>query len=402
MPEQIVMGDFEAKLAAERMRLVRLCARLVGDWDVAEDLAQETLLEAWRMRESLRETAGMSPWLAAIARHICLRYGRQRQRALIRSASNLTVGRDTQEFLEELPAIDGEPTIALERGELASLVEKALALLPPDVRHALLARYIHDQPLAEVAARLGVTEGTARVRLHRGKAAVRQLLTSQLSEDAEAMGIVAADTSEEPTWNNTRIWCPFCGRHRLLFGVDRGMGTFGFRCAGACLPHQGLVGSGQKSDMLAGLVSPKSILTRLCLHLSVEYRQIMRFGSGRCPSCREPIIVKKWPAQLALSQETALSVPAAGYYSHGISLTCTGCGRWGGASGWHLTLDTPAAIRFWRLHPRIRALPIRELEFEGRPALWSGFENCDGQARLDVISAQDTYEVLRVEGGSVL
>jgi DNA-directed RNA polymerase specialized sigma24 family protein len=40
-------------LAEERTRLVRLCARLTGSSGVAEDLAQETLLEAWRNQQKL-------------------------------------------------------------------------------------------------------------------------------------------------------------------------------------------------------------------------------------------------------------------------------------------------------------------------------------------------------------
>jgi biotin synthase-related radical SAM superfamily protein len=41
-------GSLETTFACERARLVRLCAKFTGDGDVAEDLAQETLFEAWR------------------------------------------------------------------------------------------------------------------------------------------------------------------------------------------------------------------------------------------------------------------------------------------------------------------------------------------------------------------
>ena len=59
-----------AALASERVRLVRLCARLSGSNTAAEDLAQETLLEAWRSREKLSDLEGIAPWLSAIARNI--------------------------------------------------------------------------------------------------------------------------------------------------------------------------------------------------------------------------------------------------------------------------------------------------------------------------------------------
>ena len=62
---------------AQRARLVRLCAAVVGP-DAAEDVAQEALLEAWRHRERLVEPAGADAWLGAIARNVCRRWLRSR------------------------------------------------------------------------------------------------------------------------------------------------------------------------------------------------------------------------------------------------------------------------------------------------------------------------------------
>src|SRR5579883_1914171 len=53
----------------ERAWLVRYCARLSGQPESAEDMAQETLIEAWRNRHKLSDPTGRLPWLAAIARH---------------------------------------------------------------------------------------------------------------------------------------------------------------------------------------------------------------------------------------------------------------------------------------------------------------------------------------------
>src|SRR5215472_8357154 len=74
--------ELEAQLAAERTRLIGLCARLSGDATVAEDLAQETLAEAWRLLAKLRQPEGLASWLNAIARNICLRWARERGRNL--------------------------------------------------------------------------------------------------------------------------------------------------------------------------------------------------------------------------------------------------------------------------------------------------------------------------------
>ena len=78
----IGQSALEAALAGERARLVRLCAQLTGDTQAAEDLAQETLVEAWRCLAKLRTPDGLAPWLTAIARNVCLRWGRARGRDL--------------------------------------------------------------------------------------------------------------------------------------------------------------------------------------------------------------------------------------------------------------------------------------------------------------------------------
>jgi len=68
---------------------------------------------------------------------------------------------------------DGDPTIELERHELAALLDRALALLPPETRLALVQHYIEESSHAAIAARLGLSEGGVAVRLHRGKLAFR-------------------------------------------------------------------------------------------------------------------------------------------------------------------------------------------------------------------------------------
>ena len=59
---------------ADQLWLARYCAYHSGDRNAAEDLAQETLVEAWRNHHKLRDLDKSKPWLAAIARNICQRW----------------------------------------------------------------------------------------------------------------------------------------------------------------------------------------------------------------------------------------------------------------------------------------------------------------------------------------
>src|SRR5215216_1320218 len=131
-----------------RRRLVRLCAAITGDRDAAEDLAQETLLEAWRNAHKLHDPSGADRWLAAIARNVCLRWARRR------GLDVAVPGLDA----DASPADQVDIEVELERAELVELLDRALALLPPETRDVLIQRYVHESTHAEIAARFGLSD----------------------------------------------------------------------------------------------------------------------------------------------------------------------------------------------------------------------------------------------------
>ena len=381
----------DVALAAERARLVRLCGRLIGNPDAAEDLAQETLLEAWRSLAKLRTPDGLAPWLNAIAHNVCLRWARSQGRELARrgtpSFAETSDGSAAPLDLDDVAAdnAEDEVALALERDELAELLDRALALLPAEARTLLVESYINERAPAEMAARLGLGDGALRVRLHRGRLALRRVLTHELREEAVAFGIALPETSE---WQEARIWCPVCGTHRLRTRIDRAAGDYAFHCP-SCGDSGKIVGSSHLPNVLAGLSSVKSLLTRHCLYLDVVYRRALFTGRETCPTCGGPM-------RVSLLRPEARS--QAWPFAYGLHLRCPACASEDYASSMHLALDTVAAQRFWRRYPRMRLLPAREVALEGRAALATGFESVDQHGRLDLVLARDTYEVLRVEG----
>jgi hypothetical protein len=77
---------------------------------------------------------------------------------------------------------------------------------------------------------------------------------------------------------------------------------------------------------------------------------------------------------------------------------CPTCDLLDSGSPWHLSLDTPEAQRFWRRHPRMRALPTQEIETAGRPALVIGYESVTSNERLEIVADRATYQTLHVYG----
>jgi RNA polymerase sigma-70 factor (ECF subfamily) len=140
---------------------LRLARRYSADADEAEDIVQEALVRAWRRRETLRAEERLWPWLARIVANEAMRaHSRRRWEA----APEAPVDRGSEDpMLAALPQ-----RLDLGRG---------LARIDPAARELLRMRYELDLTQAEIAARLGLPEGTVKVRLHRARAQLRRSLT---------------------------------------------------------------------------------------------------------------------------------------------------------------------------------------------------------------------------------
>ena len=372
-------GALASALAHERDRIVRFCTRYTGSADAAEDLAQETLIEAWRHAERLRALDGIGFWLTAIARNVCRRWRERQQRPLVLLTTTV------HSALDEL-ADDADFEVALERQELAELLDRALGQLPPETRTTLIEKYIYERPQSEIARRLGVSEGAVELRLHRGKLALRRLLTTSLSHEAAEYGIAA---QAEVQWNETRIWCPHCGRRRLLARLESGHGAFLLHCPD-CSTDRLPLGHWEDPAVISGLKGYKPMLTRLATLDHQYYRQGIRDGVAPCRSCGAPTVVERLvPEDLA----------ALFGNTRGLVLRCQSCFTTRYCSPEALVCSLPEFQRFWHRHPRVHRLPPQEVEAEGQAASVTRIESLSGSASFTVVWAHDSYQVLHLYGG---
>jgi RNA polymerase sigma factor (sigma-70 family) len=384
LPEQFIQTDLILARAfpEERARMVRLAAAITGSPTAAEDLAQEALLEAWRSRHKLVEPEGAGRWLAAITRNVCLRYLRAQGRA---AARTLESPADDPE-LEDLPADGLNLEIELERGELAELLDRAMGVLPAETREALIQRYVLELPQAEIAARLGLTEGAVEARLQRGKLSLHKLLVRDLRAEAAAFGLAGTAGSPSSTWVETRLWCPICGQRHLYGTLPRDSGQFELHCPQCSWEPKAWFAQSTKTPELAQVKSFRVALKRLDENLEKLFAP--RFS-------RETVICRQCGLPVPIQFEAPPSVPIyPGLGRRGLYILCPRCGSTSQTDIYGIALSTPGGERFWRNHPRMRTLPETEISSGERPALLLRFESLTRSASFEVVLSRDRYAVL--------
>ena len=161
-------GDSSAfQTLADRIAdpLCRCALTLSRERQLAEDIAQETLLEAWRSLSRFDGRCRFSTWLYGILRHRYLKAIRRRPLA------NAELPPDDSMLLSYSSS---DPAWELQRSDDAVRVRHAVASLPDEHRQVIELRFFADASLDDIAATLGIPLGTVKSRLHNGLEKLRQ------------------------------------------------------------------------------------------------------------------------------------------------------------------------------------------------------------------------------------
>ncbi|HSS58799.1 MAG TPA: RNA polymerase subunit sigma-70 [Solirubrobacteraceae bacterium] len=156
------------------------CYRMLGSFEEAEDLVQETFLRAWRKRESFAGGPGFRAWLYRIATNASLDAIRSRSRRVASLGSFAEIPwlqPYPDRLLDEVAPSDAEPDAVVVARETIELTFVAvIQLLPPQQRAVLILRDILDWSAAETAALLDTTVAAANSALQRARATLREQL----------------------------------------------------------------------------------------------------------------------------------------------------------------------------------------------------------------------------------
>ena len=154
-----------------------LAYRLTGNEEDARDVAQETYLRAYRSIRRFRGDARFSTWLYRITANCASTHLARRSRDRHES-----LGEDDV-LADERAEVD--PEHRLGAADDRERLQVALQSLPAEMRAVVVLRDVYDLPHEAIAAELGISEGAAKVRLHRARRKLRERLFPLRGEQSE-------------------------------------------------------------------------------------------------------------------------------------------------------------------------------------------------------------------------
>jgi RNA polymerase sigma-70 factor (ECF subfamily) len=155
-----------------------LARRLTGNEEDARDVVQEAYLRAWRAIGKFRGEAAFSTWMYRITANAAASHMRKRSRQRTESIDEILEPVDVRP--------EAQPASAAESAETLDRISVALDDLPPKLRVMVVLKDVYGLPHETIAEELGITVPAAKVRLHRARRKLRDML---YEEGAEAHAV---------------------------------------------------------------------------------------------------------------------------------------------------------------------------------------------------------------------
>jgi RNA polymerase sigma-70 factor (ECF subfamily) len=162
-----------------------IAVRLTNDPLEAEEVMQETFINAYRSLDRFEGRSQLGTWLYRIAYNAALMHLRKR-RPLTTSIDEPLVDEDGDTAPRQLVDWGPLPDQIVLSGELRQVLDQAIARLPEGLRVVFVMRDVEGLSTAETAEVLELTETNVKVRLHRARLALRERLTTYFAAQREA------------------------------------------------------------------------------------------------------------------------------------------------------------------------------------------------------------------------
>lgn len=169
---------FDELMLRYQARIFSAALRLLGDFEDAQEVAQDTFVRAYRGIGGFRLRSSFYTWLYRILLNCSInrRKARGREAGFHVESLDRATGEEGGGFRREPVDDRHNPEQELERRELARQIETCLARLSHDHAAVVVLRDVQGMSYEEIAAILGCSVGTVKSRLHRARVELRMLL----------------------------------------------------------------------------------------------------------------------------------------------------------------------------------------------------------------------------------
>jgi len=170
--------SFDQLVLRHKDRIFNLCYRILGDYDEANDCAQETFINAFKSLKKFRFESAFSTWLYRIAVNNCKNRLRSVEKKYQGKMLSLNTGpnpgekNSTFEIRDESPLPDN----GLEKKERSVWIQTAVNSLPPEQKMVVILRDMEGLSYEEIAETTGLALGTVKSRLARGRMELKNKL----------------------------------------------------------------------------------------------------------------------------------------------------------------------------------------------------------------------------------
>jgi RNA polymerase sigma-70 factor (ECF subfamily) len=182
-------GAFEEFVRCYGGQIYAFGVRVCGQSEDARDVAQETLMQAFLSLKDVKEPGALRSWLYRVVSNACLmrrRKGKYEPRQELTLEELMPRGREDAEI--QIPDAADLPDDQVARGEIHAAVHEGIEQLAPEYRMVLLLRDIEQLSTREVAVALNLNTSTVKMRLHRARLQLRQVLAERLGKAPRGKG----------------------------------------------------------------------------------------------------------------------------------------------------------------------------------------------------------------------
>lgn len=184
------LDAFEALVTRHERGIYNLAYRMLGNQHDAQDITQQTFMNALEHLGEFREESSFATWLYRIASNAALKLIRKR-RGL--NTVSLEQGTEPQEDTNSIPHPEyiadwkQAPDTLAQQAETKEILERALAQLDEKHRLVFILRDVEGLSIKETAEALGLSEANVKVRLLRARLQLRELLTRAFGDESRAV-----------------------------------------------------------------------------------------------------------------------------------------------------------------------------------------------------------------------